>query len=99
MASLSLDQNKVEDICKKYGVDFLGLFGSVGRGADRPDSDIDLLVRFSDKSTSSLVDMVRMEKELSLIAGRGVDLVTQEFLSSYFREQVLKEVKLIYGSA
>ena len=43
---------KVDDICSKYGINYLGLFGSVARGEEKPESDIDLLVKF--KKTNKL---------------------------------------------
>ena len=50
------------------------LFGSVARGDDRPDSDIDLLVEFD--RDSSLFDVMRMTKELEELLGHPVDVVS-----------------------
>jgi len=50
------------------------LFGSVARGDDRPDSDIDLLVDFD--LDSSLFDLMRMTRELEELLGHPVDVVS-----------------------
>lgn len=50
------------------------LFGSVARGEDRPDSDIDLLVDF--EVASSLFDLIRLTRELEELLGLPVDVVS-----------------------
>ena len=50
------------------------LFGSVARGEERPDSDIDLLVDFG--QDSSLFDLMRMKRELQELLGHPVDVVS-----------------------
>lgn len=52
------------------------LFGSVARGDDRPDSDIDLLVDFAPES--SLFDLMRMTRELEELLGHPVDVVSPQ---------------------
>ena len=52
------------------------MFGSALRDDFRPDSDLDLLVRFTQDADWSLRDHVKMEEELSDIVGRNVDLVS-----------------------
>lgn len=99
MAKLTFDKEKLGEICRKYDVNFLGVFGSVARGDDRPTSDVDVLVRFDPDSKTSLMGMVRMEAELEQLMGRKIDLVTKDFLSKYFREDVLKETQPVYGQA
>lgn len=99
MVKLNIDKEKLEEICRRYGVNFLGVFGSVVRGDDQPGSDMDFLVRFAPDSNTSLMGMVRMEAELEQLLGRKIDLVTKDFLSKYFREDVLKETQPVYGQA
>jgi uncharacterized protein len=50
------------------------LFGSVARGDDRPDSDIDFLVDFDEDS--SLFDLIRMSRELEELLDHPVDVVS-----------------------
>jgi uncharacterized protein len=50
----------------------IAVFGSMARGVAKPESDIDLIVRFSNRK--SLLSVVRLERELSEAMGRKVDL-------------------------
>ena len=90
----SAKRKEIENYCKENGISYLGLFGSYVRGDFKKDSDIDLLVRV--KRNATLLDLVRMERELAKILGKKVDLLTKNSLSKYIRERVIKEVKPIY---
>ena len=70
-----IDYQKIIQICRQYGISRVAVFGSVARQEDTPLSDLDLLVRFSQRT--SLLGMVRLERELSTALGRKVDLVTK----------------------
>jgi predicted nucleotidyltransferase len=75
---------------KRNGVKSLSLFGSTMKGTSTPQSDIDLLVAFEESATPTLLDLARMEFELSgLLEGRKVDLRTAKELSRYFRDKVV----------
>ncbi|RQD80727.1 MAG: nucleotidyltransferase [Methanocalculus sp. MSAO_Arc2] len=76
---------------KRYGVARIGFFGSVVRGDDRPDSDIDLLVEFlpGEATFRNFMELVYFLEDL---LGRNVDLVTDQGLSKYLRRTVEKEV-------
>ena len=74
----------------------VGIFGSMARGEAKKDSDIDLIVRFSRRK--GLLALVRLERELSEVLGRKVDLLTKAAISPYMRERVLRELRVVYGS-
>jgi len=82
------------ELCEQYRVTSLKVFGSVARGEEREDSDIDILVQFV--HPVSLVTLVRFERELSELFGRKVDLVTEQALSPYIRDAVLSSAQGIY---
>lgn len=87
------------DLCRRNGIRRLSLFGSRLKGTFRPDSDVDLLVEFEAGSVPTLLDMARMERELStLLGGLTVDLRTAEDLSRYFREEVVQQAQEQYVS-
>ncbi len=65
------------------------VFGSVLRGEDTEDSDLDLLVDATERTT--LFDIVTIERELREILGVNVDIQTPESLSKRFRDAVLME--------
>jgi len=89
MASVNFPKDHLAELCRRHGIRRLSLFGSVLRGTDRPDSDVDLLVEFEPGRTPGLLALARIELELSdLLGGRKVDLRTAEDLSRYFRREV-----------
>lgn len=92
-----IDVRKLIDICRKYRVSKVSLFGSFARGDAAPDSDIDLLITFSDRV--GLLTLVKLERELSEALHRIVDLLTEQSISPYLRDQILSEQKVIYEEA
>ena len=84
----------VNDICNKYGINYLGVFGSVARGEEREDSDIDLLVKFDSKKKIGLFELDRVQRELEIKLGRKVDLVTK--INKYIEPQAMKDLRTIY---
>lgn len=74
---------------ERYRVRRLWLFGSHARGDARPRSDIDLLVEFEEPP--SLVEWARMQRELSELLGKRVEVVPRHLLKPYIRERVLAE--------
>ena len=79
MTKLPIEPDVLAELCRRHGIRRLSLFGSVLRGTDRPDSDVDLLVEFEPGRTPGLLAMSRIEEELSaLLGGRRVDLRTAQ---------------------
>lgn len=96
MFSLSVSEKKKEEIVKyleKEEADRIAIFGSYTRGEETQKSDIDILVNFSEPK--SLLDIVRIERELSETIGIKVDLVTEKSLSPYIKEDVEKEKEVL----
>ena len=85
---------QVDDICEKYGISYLGLFGSMARGEAREDSDLDLLVKFDDNSNIGLFELDRVQRDLEMRFGRKVDLITK--LNKYIQPEAMKDLKTIY---
>ncbi len=77
---------------KGFGVKSLALFGSVARDEASVDSDVDLLVEFS--QPVDLFEFVRLQQYLEGMLGKPVDLGTPDSLKPQLREQVFKEVIL-----
>jgi len=90
----ALDVNKIIAICRQHDVAWLGVFGSVARGEATEESDVDLLARFA--KPISLLSHIAVENQLADALGRKVDLVTEDALSPYIREQVMRDLKVIY---
>ena len=72
-----------------YGVSHLAVFGSLARGEDKPDSDVDILVEFV--RPTGLFGFVRLQRFLEGIIGRPVDLATPGALRPEMREAILAE--------
>jgi len=90
------DFQKVKDILSQNGVEFAGIFGSRARGEEKPESDIDIMIRFKEGKTKGLLELISLERKLSEILGLEVDLITQDSISPYIKESVLKDLKVIY---
>jgi hypothetical protein len=69
------------------------VFGSVARGEDTPDSDIDILVDLSPRS--SLITLGRLEREIRDVLGVPVDIVPAEGLRPAVRAEAEKEAILL----
>ena len=83
---IRLPPEKIADFCRRNRIRKLSLFGSALKDQLRKDSDIDLLVEFQPGEAPSLLDLARMERELSTVLdGRKIDLRTLNELSRYFR--------------
>ncbi len=65
------------------------MFGSVARGDDNSESDIDLLVDV--EPGHSLLDVIGFEQEVSTLLGRKVEVLTERGLSPYVQERILTE--------
>jgi len=74
------------------------LFGSVLRGNERSDSDVDLLVSFEPGAVPGMLAFAAIEAELSELLGRRVDLRTAEELSPYFRAAVEEMAEVHFAS-
>jgi predicted nucleotidyltransferase len=92
-----LPKDKIADFCRRHRIRKLAVFGSVLHGDSRPDSDLDILVEFEPGHVPGLA-FFGMDQELSELLGRKVDLNTPQFLSTYFRDEVLAEAEVQYAA-
>ena len=76
-----------------HGAGNVRVFGSVARGEDRDDSDIDLLVMMEDGR--SLFDLVRFWTGVSTLLEREVDVVDEGSLSPYIKDRVLTDARVL----
>ncbi len=98
MPTPPFDAEALTRLCRHYSVQRLSIFGSVLKGHDRPDSDLDVLVEFQPASAPGL-GFITLQNELSALFARHVDLVTPGFLSPHFRDRVLSEARPLYEPA
>ena len=81
-------------MCRANGISRLALFGSVARGEATSSSDVDLIADLPDDAT--LLDMVRLEREFSAALGKQVDLLTEDSISPYIRENIKDDILVVY---
>ena len=94
MSTVLFDTNALLELCRQNDVSKLELFGSSARGEAREDSDIDLLVEFSKRK--SLLALVSLERKMSAVLGRKVDLLTEAAISPYLRQKINQDRRVIY---
>jgi len=75
----------------RHGARNVRVFGSVARGSETSESDIDLLVDFEPER--SLYDLVGLQFDIESLLGRRADVVTEGSLSVHLRERVLAEAR------
>ena len=96
MASrIDIPHAEIAEICRRYRVHRLALFGSVIRDDFTPDSDVDVLIEYEPGHAGGF-EFFRMRRELIALLGREVDMHTAASLSPYFRQEVLDEAEEIY---
>ncbi len=94
-ARLAASGGRLAEVCRRYRVRRLMVFGSRLAGTAEAGSDLDLLVEFEPGATPGLA-FVRLADELSALFGYPVDLHTPASLSRYFRDEVLAQAKVLY---
>ncbi|APW61886.1 nucleotidyltransferase family protein [Paludisphaera borealis] len=78
---------------RRYGVKSLAVFGSMARGDEREDSDVDILVTFEGKATFD--DFMGLKLDLEDLFGRRVDLLTPKCLRPAMEAKIHKEAILV----
>jgi len=94
---IKVPQDRISVFCKRHHIRKLSLFGSVLRGDFKENSDVDVLIEFESGHGTGFFGLARMERELSSILGRKVDLRTPQELSRYFRDEVLSQAEIQYA--
>lgn len=91
-------RQQIEEICRRYHVRRMSLFGSAAVGAERADSDVDLLVEFTPGEAPSGFALVDMQQELSdAFGGRRIDIAFPSVLNNPFRRRAIEaQLKPLY---
>lgn len=95
--NINVPKEKIKAFCERNHIKKLSLFGSALRADFHEGSDIDILVEFEPDKGPTLLGLARMERELTEIIGRKVDLRTPKELSVYFRDKVLSIAQVQYA--
>lgn len=97
MPGFAADLERLRDICSRYGVSRLEVFGSVSRDEESPGSDIDVLYELAPDSRLGW-DIEELADELSELLGRKADLVSRNAVHDRLRDEVLSEARLLYSA-
>ena len=93
-ARIQIPHDEIAEFCRSNHIRRMALFGSVIRNDFTSESDVDILVEFAPG-----LEFFNMERTLSEIIGRKVNLNTAGWQSAYFRQEVLDEAEEIYVEA
>ena len=88
-------KEKISPILRAYGIKKASVFGSVSRGDDRPDSDVDLLVELGPR-IMGLIEYIGLKHKLEDILGKDVDLVSEGSINRHLEPYIRPELKTIY---
>ena len=86
---LQREKENILTIAKRHHAENVRLFGSVARGDEHEESDVDFLVDFLPGST--LYDQIDLISELTQKLGCRVDIVSARALNKHLRQRVLDE--------
>ena len=95
---IDLPIKEITALCKRYNVRELAVFGSAVKNKLRSDSDIDLLVEFEPDAQVGFITLFRMQRELSGLMHRKVDLVPKDGLKPILRQEILSAAKVLYAA-
>lgn len=85
---------RLRELCLENSISMLGVFGSVARGEDTPESDVDLLVKL--EKPIGLWKFIALEDKFAEILGRKVDLATESALHPLIHSNVMRDLKILY---
>jgi predicted nucleotidyltransferase len=78
----------------EYGINSIGLFGSYARNENSEASDIDFIIRF-DEGKKNYQNFIHLSFFLSDLFEKKIELLTEESLNPYLKENILKEVEYV----
>ena len=88
--ALSIIKNLKKEAERKYRAEIVGIFGSVSRGEQKEESDIDILVKFHKDAT--LFDFMKLSMFLEEKLGVNVDIVPQDTVREELKEIIMREM-------
>jgi hypothetical protein len=97
VAGVDVDETRLAEVCERYGVGRLMIFGSAARGTAGPASDVDILYELRPGRRLGW-EIEDLTDDLSRVFGRPVDLVSRAALHARIRASVLAEAQPLYAA-
>ena len=94
----SLTRKALEELCTRYGIQEMALFGSALTDDFRETSDVDFLVTFKPEARPGFLTLTRLQRELEARLGRRVDIVPRQGLKPLIRDAVLASARVLYAA-
>ena len=95
---ITVPPKKIKEFCRRYQVQRMALFGAVLRKDFRLKNDVEILVTFSPNARIGFLALARMQRELTELYHRQVDLVPMDGLKATIRDSVLSNIEEIYAA-
>lgn len=97
MEDLRIDASRLAELCRRYGIARLEVFGSVAPGGQGPDSDVDLLYTLEGGRALGW-EVEDLVESLTEIFHRPVDLVSRRSLHPMIRDRAMAEAETLYAA-
>ena len=91
-----LQKNIIINTIMPFNPVLIGIFGSVARGENVENSDIDILYQLKD--TVGLLNLVRIKDTLEEKLNKKVDLVSEKYIHPELRAYIMEDLKIIYAN-
>jgi predicted nucleotidyltransferase len=95
--AIHIPKDEIKEFCRQNHITKLSVFGSALGEKFSSDSDVDILVEFEPGHVPGFA-FFKIQDELSELLGRRVELSTPNFLSRYFRDEVLSQAEVQYAA-
>lgn len=95
-SGIEVPEERVAEVCRKYKIKELAIFGSAARGDVGPDSDIDVMVELREDARLGW-EFFGIAEELESLLGRRVDLGNKDGLRPHARPSALREALVVYA--
>lgn len=94
---IPFDLRAISEVCRRFDVRYLAVFGSVARGEARPESDVDVLYELRPGRAMGYFELGRLAETLSpLFGGRYVDIARPSQIHWFIRDAVMRDAKVLY---
>ena len=97
-SQIKLPTAELAELCRRHRIRQLAVFGSVLGGDFGPESDVDVLVDFAPDAHIGFMALSQIQRELSVLLERPVDLVPKDGLKAKIREAVLSSAEVVYAA-